>query len=100
MGDATKMQLPVLVDFWAVSCSACNTMASRVAQLADQYEGRAVVGMIDAQNNPASVSEYGIESVPTILIFQNGQLVEIFIGIVPTATLANALDNLLGSSSN
>ena len=100
LDDTLKMQLPVLVDFWTVSCSPCATMAQRVAQLAEVYEGRAVIGTLDAQDNPESVSKYGIESVPTILIFQDGQVVEQFVGVVPTETLANALDDLLGSSSS
>ena len=86
---------PVLVDFWAVWCAPCRTIAPFVEQIATEYEGRAVVGKVDIEKAPEIASRYGIRNIPTLLFFKNGELVNKYVGMTSKATLANMLNELL-----
>jgi len=86
---------PVLVDFWAAWCSPCKMIGPVVEELSKEYEGKAVVGKVDVDNNPQISVEYGIRSIPTLMFFKNGELVEKKVGVVSKAELAKKLDALL-----
>ncbi len=91
-------ELPVLVDFWAVWCGPCRMIAPSVEEMAKEYEGRALVGKVDVDNNPEIAASYGIRSIPTILIFKGGKVVEQIVGAVPKQQLVSALNNHIGAT--
>ena len=79
--EAIKSGQPVVVDFWAEWCGPCRMLGPTIEQLSSEYEGKAVVGKLNVDQNQASAAEYGIRSIPTVLFFKDGQLVEKFTGL-------------------
>ncbi len=90
---------PVMIDFWAAWCGPCRMVAPVVEELADEYEGRAKVAKLDVDHNPKIAMEYGVRSIPTMLFFKDGEVVDQLIGVVPKATLAEKLDRLAADVS-
>jgi len=86
---------PVLVDFWAEWCGPCKMIAPVVQELAADYDGKAVIGKLDVDSNPEVSAKYGIRSIPTLLVFKNGEIVDKQIGAVPKTVLSGKLDNQL-----
>jgi thioredoxin 1 len=78
---------PVLVDFWAVWCAPCKMVAPVVEELAKEYDGKLKVGKLDVDNNPEISMKYGIRSIPTLMVFKGGKVVEQIIGAVPKRNL-------------
>jgi thioredoxin 1 len=86
---------PVLVDFWADWCAPCKMIGPIVEELAGDYEGKAVIGKLDVQENSQVPMKFGIRNIPTLLIFKNGQLVDKQVGVVPKNVLAQKLNNAI-----
>ncbi len=87
--------VPVLVDFWAPWCQPCRMMAPTVDALAEEYDGRAKICKLNIDDNGAAAAEYGVMSIPTLLIFKDGQAVERMIGVRPAADLKLTLEKYL-----
>lgn len=92
--EVLESNQPTLVDFTAVWCGPCRMIAPIIEELASEYEGRAKVGKLDVDNNPQTAMAYGIRSIPSLLFFKDGKVVDQLIGAVSKKVLANKLDAL------
>jgi thioredoxin 1 len=90
--DVMNTNQPVLVDFWAEWCGPCRMIGPIVEELAADYEGKVVIGKVDVDANPEVSAKFGIRSIPTLLVFKNGEIVDRQIGAVPKAVLSQKLD--------
>ncbi|MEO1432900.1 MAG: thioredoxin [Cyanobacteria bacterium J06632_19] len=93
--EVIESEVPVLVDFWAPWCGPCRMVAPVVDEISSQYEGKIKVVKVNTDENPNVASQYGIRSIPTLMIFKGGQKVDMVVGAVPKTTLANTLEKYL-----
>jgi thioredoxin 1 len=89
--DVLESDVPVLVDFWAPWCAPCRQIAPLIDKLAQKYAGTAKIGKVNVDENPGVAQQYGINTIPTLLVFRNGQLTETFVGFPPEAKIDAAL---------
>lgn len=90
-----KSDKPVMVDFWAAWCGPCRMVGPIIDDISKEYEGKAVVAKLDVDANQEFAAKYGVRNIPTVLIFQNGEVVGRQVGVAPKTTYAEALDQLL-----
>jgi thioredoxin 1 len=90
--EILNSEKPVMVDFWAEWCGPCKMVGPLVEEMAGEYDGKAVIAKVDVDNNPNVSAKYGIRSIPTMLFFKDGEIVDRQIGAVPKNVLTTKLD--------
>ncbi|MFT4556917.1 MAG: thioredoxin 1 [Planctomycetaceae bacterium] len=90
--DVLQSETPVLVDFWAPWCGPCRMLAPTVDAIAEEYEGKVKVGKVNTDENPQIATQHQINSIPTLMIFKGGEVVERLVGAIPKEKITEKLD--------
>ena len=93
--EVLESQTPVLVDFWATWCAPCRAIAPALEDLAGQYKGRVKVAKVNVDDNQDTPQQYGVRSIPTLLLFKGGRVVDQIVGAVPRAKLEDAIKKVV-----
>ena len=93
--EILQADTPALVDFWAEWCAPCRMISPIVEEVAKEFEGRLKVGSVDVDSEQQTAIKYGIRSIPTLVLFKNGQAADQVVGVVPKSALVEKLDKLL-----
>ncbi len=93
--EVLNSELPVMVDFFATWCGPCKMLSPVVEELANEYEGKLKVGKLDVDDNPNTAQTYGVQSIPTILFFKGGQVVDKMVGFQSKDALEEKLEALI-----
>jgi thioredoxin 1 len=89
-----KSGKPVIVDMWAEWCGPCRMLTPIVEEMAKEYEGRAVIGKLNVDDNPTVTAKYGVRNIPTLLFFKGGEIADKQVGAVPKSALVGKLEKL------
>lgn len=95
--DVLKSDTPVVVDFWAPWCGPCRVVSPIIEELAKDYEGKVKVGKMNVDDNPNTAGEYGVMSIPTVMIFKGGQPVKAMVGAQGKDSYKRTIDEVVGS---
>ena len=93
--EVLNSDTPVLVDFWAEWCGPCRMIGPIVEEIATEYTGKAKIGKMNIDLKPGTPMKYGVRSIPTLLVFKNGEVVDNIVGAVPKTSITSKIDNQL-----